>query len=255
MLARRHGVHGPSVADLTGKVHDAAGTHSPADDPGPAGPPGPRGNIASERRIAGAVIDVLEVEEDDDPLGPRAGQRRGPKDPKRSPAGSGRSERRGGLPPVYSTGAPAQARRDRTTLTMCTGTVGRWRHVREQEEWIAGMRRVWNPLRGSSRVTMASHGGRCAGREAVLPDAASKRRPRTKKPPGSQPRGTHGIYPWGRMGPVCAGAEAGSSAHAQCEPRGRRWKAAAASLNPLLRYDFGTLKCLQAAGRWQVKNR
>src|SRR5450756_2170653 len=28
-----------------------------------------------------------------------------------------------------------------------------------------------------------------------------------------------------------------------------------ASLNPLSRYDFGTLKCLQTAGRWQVKNR
>jgi len=28
-----------------------------------------------------------------------------------------------------------------------------------------------------------------------------------------------------------------------------------ASLNPLSRYEFGTLKCLQTAGRWQVKNR
>ena len=28
-----------------------------------------------------------------------------------------------------------------------------------------------------------------------------------------------------------------------------------ASLNPLSRFDFGALKCLQASGRWQVKNR
>ena len=69
----------------------------------------PRGGVSSAKRFAGAVVDVLEIEEHDDPLRPRAAQWRGPKNPKRSPAGSGRPERRGGLVTVYPTDAGAQA--------------------------------------------------------------------------------------------------------------------------------------------------
>src|SRR5450830_2036125 len=36
--------------------------------------------------------------------------------------------------------------------------------MREDEESVGGMRRVWNGLGGGSRVTMAAHGGHCAGK-------------------------------------------------------------------------------------------
>ena len=123
----------------------------------------PRSGIASVERIAGAVIDVLVVQEDDDPLRYRAAQVLRPKGAKNSPAGAGRPGRRGRLVEVYPTGAVAQACRARTTLTMHTGTVSWSWQTRETEESTVGIRRVWSPLRGSSRVTMAAHGGRCAG--------------------------------------------------------------------------------------------
>jgi len=81
-----------------------------------------RGSMRSTERIAGAVIDVLIVQEDDDALRYGALQGRGSRWEKRSPAGSGRPERRGRLLGVYLTSAGEQVHLDRTRVTIHAGT-------------------------------------------------------------------------------------------------------------------------------------
>ena len=118
----------------------------------------PRSGVSSAIRIAGAVVDVLEIEEYDDPLRLRAAQWRGPKNPKRSPAGSGRPERRGRLLEVYLTGAGAQAKCGHARVTMRHEPTSRTWAMYEDKESAGGMRPVWNRLGGGSRVTITAHG-------------------------------------------------------------------------------------------------
>jgi len=104
----------------------------------------PRSGVSSAKRIAGTVVDVLEDQEHDDPLRFRAAQGRGPTNPKRSPAGSGRPERRGGLPELYLSRAAAQAECDPTTVTMGLEPTSRMQEMSEDRESAGGMCRVWN---------------------------------------------------------------------------------------------------------------
>jgi hypothetical protein len=64
------------------------------------------------------VIDVLVVQEEDDPLYCRADHGRRRRRTKKSPAGAGEPGRRGRLRTVYSADAAAQVHRRRTAVTM-----------------------------------------------------------------------------------------------------------------------------------------
>jgi len=102
----------------------------------------PRSGVSSAIRIAGAVVDVLEIEEHDDPLRLRAAQWRGSRQERRSPAGSGRPERRGRLLEVYLTGAGAQAKCGHARVTMHHEPTSPAREMSEDEGSAGGMRRV-----------------------------------------------------------------------------------------------------------------
>ena len=120
------------------------------------------GRVTNTERIAGAMIDVLAVQEDDDTLRHRAGHRHAPKHATKSPACAGGPGRRGRLRRVYSTGAAAQACRGDTMVTMDRRPTTGSRKADGDEARARDMRRVWSRAVGSSRLTIAAHGGRCA---------------------------------------------------------------------------------------------
>jgi hypothetical protein len=88
--------------------------------------------------------------------------------PRRSPAGSGWPERRGGLPTVYRAAAATQVRCGAAQVTMCAGQ---------------SMRRLCCVAATRSRMTTAAPGGRWGagepGRTKVVLRNGQRRRPRT----------------------------------------------------------------------------